>query len=418
MDKRTFLKKSGMAATVGLVEWGPLGPLLDYAAGRDAMMLAKDEDFWAQVRAGYKLKPDYINFENGYYCFLPEEILERQIAHMRDVNLHGSQYMRTRQFPDKDKMASRLAETFGCKPTEMVITRNTTESLDLVIQGRNWQPGDEAVMANQDYGAMLDMFDLMALRHGMVCKRVDVPLHPATDEEILEVYARAITPKTKLLMVCHMINITGHILPVRKIADMAHARGVEVMVDGAHAIAHFSFRLDELGCDYYGASLHKWLSVPLGAGLLYVREEKIPGLWPLLGTSVKDLKDIKRLNHTGTHPVHVVMSVGDSLDFYQKLGPEHKEARLRHLGHNLRTAAKSIPDVVVNTPIEAERSCGITNIGHLRHTPAELGAQLLQKHGIYTVPIDYAGVHGVRITPNVYTSIEDVQKVIEALARL
>jgi selenocysteine lyase/cysteine desulfurase len=414
MDKRTFLKQSIPLAATALVDWNRWEPLFEYAAGRNARDVARDESFWAEIRKGYRLKPDYINYENGYYCFVPEEILEKHIARIREINFQGSYYMRTDQFPDKEETAAELASAFGCSTKELVITRNTTESLDLVIQGFDWNEGDEAVMAHQDYGAMLDHFDLMAQRCGIVNKRIDVPLHPRSDEEIVELYEKAITPKTRLLMVCHMINITGQILPVRKIADMARKRGVQVMVDGAHAIAHFRFRIDELNCDYYGASLHKWLSAPLGAGLLYVRKERIAEVYPLLASSIKDVQDVKRLNHTGTHPVHTVLAINDALQFYQRLGPEVKEARLRHLQHSVAEPLRKMPHAVVNTPAESGRACGILNAGIKDMKPSDLADRLLKDHRIYCVPIDYAGVHGCRLTPNVYTSAEEAGMLVEA----
>ena len=244
--------------------------------------LAADEDFWATIRKGYRLKPDFINLENGYYNFLPEQLLEKFINHIKEVNYHGSYYMRTVQFENKKAMAAKLAALTGCPADELIITRNTTESLDMIIAGLDWKPGDEAVMAEQDYPAMLEMFKQAGKRHGVVNKIVSVPPDPKSDEEIVDLYSKAITPNTKLLMVCHMINLTGHILPVKKICDMAHSRGVPVMVDGAHAIAHIKFTIPELNCDYYGSSLHKWLSVPLGAGILWVKKENIGKVWPLI----------------------------------------------------------------------------------------------------------------------------------------
>jgi len=228
-----------------------------------------------QVRAGYLLNPDYINLENGYYCFLPLRTLDSFIKHVREINYQGSYYMRTVQFENKKTMAARLAALAGCSVDELIITRNTTESLDIIIGGIDWKPGDEAIMAEQDYPSMLNMFKQVAARYGVVNKVVSVPNHPESDAEIVNLYADAITEKTRLLMVCHMINITGQILPVREICDMAHGKGVQVMVDGAHAFGHFRFTIPELNCDYYGSSLHKWLSVPLGSGILYVKKENI-----------------------------------------------------------------------------------------------------------------------------------------------
>jgi selenocysteine lyase/cysteine desulfurase len=307
----------------------------------------------------------------------------------------------------------------GCSKEELVITRNATESLDLVIGGTHWQAGDEAITAEQDYGSMLDMFKLVAKRHGVVNKVISVPNHPASDEEIVDLYANAITSKTKLLMVCHMINITGQILPVKKICDMAHSKGVKVLVDGAHAFAHFNFLIPDLHCDYYGTSLHKWLSVPLGAGFLYVKKENIAGLWPLLADSA-DLKDddIHRLNHIGTPPVHTDISIANAIDYYLKIGADRKEARLRYLQHYWSDKVRNLKNVIVNTPAATERSCGIANVGIQGMKPADLADVLMKKYKIYTVAIDYANVHGCRITPNVYTTPKELDQFVKALNEL
>lgn len=380
--------------------------------------LAKEEDFWAAIRGGYKLKPDYINLENGYYCFLPEEILEHFISHVRGVNYQGSYYMRTVQWDNKRKAAAKLAELAGCSAEELIITRNTTESLDMVIGGIHWKQGDEAVMAEQDYGSMLNMFKLMEKKHGIVNKIVSVPNHPASDEEIVNLYANAITGKTRLLMVGHMINITGQILPVRKICDMAHAKGVEVMVDGAHAFAHINYSIADLNCDYYGASLHKWLSVPLGAGILYVKQGKASQVWPLLASDVEDNNDIYWLNQTGTHPVHTDLTIINSIDFYLKIGRDRKEERLRYLQQYWTGKVRDLPTVMVNTPADPKRACGIANVGIKDLNPQAMADILFNKYKIYTVAIDGAGVHGCRITPNLYTTTEELDIFVSALKEL
>jgi len=380
--------------------------------------LAGNEDFWDGIRNGYKLKPDYINLENGYYNFLPESTLESFIGHVREVNYQGSYYMRTIQFNNKINIAAKLAAIAGCGADELVITRNTTESLDLVIGGYRWNPGDEAVMAEQDYGSMLEMFKMVAKRYGVVNRIVSVPNHPASDEEIVNLYANAITSKTKLLMVSQMINITGQILPVQKISDMAHSKGVDVMVDGAHAFAHIRFSINDLHCDYYGASLHKWLSTPLGAGILYVKKGKAEKIWPLLAEGGKDENDIARLNHIGTHPVHTDLAIDNALDYYQKLGADKKEARLRFLQQYWTSKVRNIPNVVVNTPVDSTRACGIANVGIKGMKPALLAETLLKKYKIYTVAIDYANVQGCRITPNLYIMPGDLDVLVKALTEL
>lgn len=418
MDKRAFLKNLGMLSFSGLPLWQSLEQVTQETAHRSPMELAHNEDYWETVRGGYRLKPDYINLENGYYCFLPQEILEHYIAHIREVNYQGSYYMRTVQWENKRKLAAKLSELAGCSPEELIITRNTTESLDLVIGGVAWKAGDEAVMAEQDYGSMLNMFKLMEQKHGIINKVVSVPNHPASDDEIVNLYANAITEKTRLLMVCHMINITGQILPVRKICDMAHAMGVEVLVDGAHAFAHLNFSISDLNCDYYGASLHKWLSVPLGAGILYVKKGKASRVWPLLASGVTDQNDIYRLNQIGTHPVHTDLTISNSIDFYLKIGRDRKEERLRYLQQYWTSRVRTLPHVVVNTPEDPKRHAGIGNVGVKGMKPQALAETLLKKYKIYTVAIDGAGVQGCRITPNIYTTAQELDTFVDAIRDL
>lgn len=375
-------------------------------------------DFWSEIRNSYQLKPDYINLENGYYCFLPEHTLERYISHIRDVNYQGSYYMRTVQWDNIEKSTQRLADLVGASVEEVAITRNTTESLDLIISGYPWQAGDEAIASNQDYGSMLTMFEMAEERYKIKLNRVDIPLHPSSDEEIVEVYRKAISPKTKLMLVPHIVNITGHILPVKKIADMAHSYGVEVMLDGAHAIGHFDFKLSELDCDYYGSSLHKWLSVPLGAGLLYVKKEKISKIRPLLAPfNMKD-KNMVHLTHKGTHPVATDLAIMDAVDFHEKIGSKKKEERLRYIQKYWSDQVRDLPGINVNTPIDPIRSCGIANVGLDSMSPAEMAKQLMDKYKIFTVAIDGHGVRGCRITPNIYTSEKEMDHFVKALKEM
>jgi len=273
-------------------------------------------------------------------------------------------------------------------------------------------------MAEQDYGAMLEMFKQVANRYGVVNKVLSVPMHPKSDEEIVDLYASAITKKTRLLMVCHMINITGHILPVRKICDMAHSKGVQVMVDGAHAVAHIQFKMPDLHCDYYGASLHKWLSTPIGAGLLWVKKENIGKVWPLLAEGDRPMDDISRLNHTGTHPVATDLTISDAIDFYRMIGPARKEERLRFLQTYWTSKVRDLPHVNLNTPADPSRACAIANVGIKGMNATELADILLKKYNIFTVAIPGQGVNGCRITPNIYTTLAELDALVEALKEI
>ena len=415
MNKRTILKNSVLLGAGSVISFPAISKIVDAVSHLSAEAVAKDDDFWTSIRGGYKLKPDYINLENGYYCIQPQEVLEKYIENIRYVNEQGAYYMRTVQFENKAKAVEKLCELTGTTPETTICTRNTTESLDMIISGMDWRPGDEAIMAEQDYGAMLDMFKQVSKRYGMVNKVLSVPMDPKSDDEIVQMYADAITSKTKLLMVCHMINITGQILPVRKICDMAHAKGVPVMVDGAHAIAHIQFSIPDLHCDYYGASLHKWLSVPLGAGMLYVKKEHIGKVWPIFADSTKKDNDIARLNHTGTLPVATDLTITNAIDFYHKIGPERKEARLRYLQNYWVEKVRNMPHVIMNTPSDTKRSCGIANIGIKGMKPGDFQKTLLDRYKIYTVAIDSAGVHGCRITPNVFTTVAELDAFVSAI---
>ncbi|MCU0635609.1 MAG: aminotransferase class V-fold PLP-dependent enzyme [Gemmatimonadaceae bacterium] len=415
MEKRAFLQSLGQLSLGAVIA----PELLAYARRTTPDALARDADFWDTLRAGYRLVPDYVNLENGYYSMQSEGVLERYVAHVRAINYQASRYMRTRQTDDALETRRRLAALAGCAVEELIVTRNTTESLDTVIAGYDWRAGDEAVMAAQDYGAMLDQFRLMARRHGVVNRVVSLPFDPASDDEVVQLYANAISPKTRLLMVCHLVNITGHVLPIAKIAAMAHARGVDVMVDGAHAFAQLDFRLSELGVDYYGASLHKWLGAPLGAGLLYVRRDKIAGLWPVFGDAVSTPDDdIRKLNHRGTHPVHTDLAIRDAIDAHEAIGIARKEARLRWLQRYWSDQVRGQPNIVLNTPRDPARSCAIANVGVTTMPPRDLHRRLFDEYKVWTVAIDNAGVRGVRVTPHLYTTTAELDTFVGALRQL
>jgi len=414
VDKRDFIRTLG-SASLGVM-FSP-GLLARYSA-MPYERIAEDEAFWRTIRGKYRLTPDYINLENGYYSMQAEPVLDAFIGHVRSINVQASRYMRTRQPDDKLRVRTRLAKMAGVSPEELIITRNTTESLDTVINGFDWQPGDEAVMAEQDYGAMLDMFKLQARRRGIVNRVVSLPLDPRSDDEIVQLYANAITPRTRLLMVGHMVNITGHILPVRAISDMAHARGVEVMTDGAHAFAQLAFNIPDLGCDYYGASLHKWLGTPLGAGILYVKQDRIAKLWPIYADMGMADRDIRKLNHTGTHPVHTDLGIENAIDFHEAIGIERKEARLRYLQQYWTKQVRGVKNIIVNTPSDPKRSCAIANVGVANMKPGDLAKTLMDRYKVFTVAIDGANVHGVRVTPQLFTTPQELDAFVRALKEI
>ena len=416
MDKRRFIK------SLGALSFSPLifsNELSDFKPISKTLPFINNEDkLWKTVRSHYTLKEEYINLESGYYNIIPNPILEHFINHVKHVNIEGSFYMRKDLNKNKDRVTSELANLVGSSSDQIAITRNATESLDLVISGFPWKKGDEAIYAKQDYGTMKEMFEQISNRYGVVNKVISVPNHPKNDEEIVSLYESQITSNTKLIMVCHMINITGQILPIKKICEMAHNYGVEVMVDGAHCVGHFDFSIDDFDCDYYGSSLHKWLATPLGAGLLYVNKNKTHKIWPLLANGNTNKSDIKRLNHIGTHPVHTDLAISNSIDYLKWIGMERKEKRMRFLQRYWSDKLRNVKNVIVNTPLDIDRSCGIGNVGLTNMSPSKMEDLLFQKYKIFTVAIDYANVKGCRISPNIFTTTKELDSFVEAVKEL
>ena len=416
MDKRNFIKTLGALSVSSLVSASELTKIK--SVSHSLPKTRSDEELWATIRSHYTLKDDYINLESGYYSIIPNPVLEHFIKHVRHVNIEGSYYMRNDLKKNKDRVISELADLVGSTSDQIAITRNTTESLDLVISGFQWKKGDEAIYAKQDYGSMKEMFEQISSRYGVKNKIVSVPNHPKNDQEIVSIYENQITDKTKLIMVCHMINITGQILPIKKICEMAHSYGVEVMVDGAHCVGHFDFSIDDFNCDYYGSSLHKWLATPLGAGLLYVNRNNTHKIWPLLANGNTNKNDIKRLNHIGTHPVHTDLAISNSIDYTNWIGMKKKEKRMRYLQRYWSDKLRPIENVIVNTPEDLNRSCGIGNVGLSNMSPSAMSKVLFEKYKIFTVAIDYANVKGCRISPNIFTTTNELDQFIIAVQEM
>ena len=418
MNKRDFIKQSALGITGAFMFPEVFKSDPTFQNHVSEMAECSDDRLWESIRSDYQLPKDWINLENGYYCIQPQSLLKAYYKHIERVNSLGAYYMRTEQFSNKTEIASQLAHMAGCSSEELIITRNTTESLDMIISGFPWQSGDEAIVAEQDYGAMLDMFQQVQRRHGIVVKTIQIPNEPMHSQDIVNRYKQAITSNTKLIMACHMINITGHILPIREICDMAHQHGVEVMVDGAHSFAHLDFKLPDLNCDYFGCSLHKWLSNPLGAGLLYIKKNKISKIWPLFAEATTQDSQIARLNHTGTHPVAVDLTLANAMQYYLNIGAQRKEKRLRELQQYWTSAVRGKSRIALQTPSNPMLSCGIANVGIEGISPKALSEMLFKKYQIYTVAIDGKGVQGCRITPNLYTNFQELDCLIKALLKI
>lgn len=417
--RRSFLRTTIAASAAPFLAprfLDALAPRLEAYGGLTTASAAAQEDLWAEVRKAYPAY-DYINLENGYSSPQPAPTIEAFQRHQRDINNGLSFYMRRTRAADVLRVKAELAELAGIPVEELAITRNTTESLGVVTHGLDFAPGDEAVMCNHDYGSMLEQFRQQGKRRGLKCVEIAIPLHPKDDAEIVDLYARAMTPRTKVMLVSHMVNITGQILPVKKIADMAHARGVQVIVDAAHSFAHVNFKVPDLGGDYLGSSLHKWLCTPLGAGLLHVRKDRIRGVWPLFGDVSLPEDDIRKFEHIGTQPAWTLLGISDAIRFHKMIGAERKDARLRYLQQYWTDKVRGVPKVNVNTP-GGSRACGIANVGITGMTPKALADTLFDKYKIFTVAIDNAVVKGVRVTPHLYTTTAELDAFVKALTEL
>ncbi|WP_448517872.1 aminotransferase class V-fold PLP-dependent enzyme [Rhodoflexus sp.] len=424
MQRRNFIRRT-VAATAG-------GALLlhsnkslaalerELAAFRrdNIEQLARDERFWLPVQRAFRPSPHFINLENGYFSPMPLETQEAWMDNIREINSLHTFYMRRRQFEERENIRRLLAEFAGVSPDEIALLRNATEALDNLIAGLPMQKGDEFIISDQDYPNMVEAVHMRAKREGIVVKTITLPLHPKSDEEILDAYAQATTARTKAMLVTHVINLTGQILPVRKLCDWGKTRNIEVFVDGAHAFGQLNFKIPDLRCDYYGTSLHKWLCAPLGSGMLYIRKEKIARIWPLFGDVSAGEGNIRKFERNGTQPCSNHLAIANAIRFHQLIGSELKEERLRYLCHYWAEKVADMPHITLNMPLERERSCALGNVAVKGMTPAQLADYLYDKHRIFTVAIDMPAVRGVRITPHLYTTLADLDKLVAALKSL
>ena len=315
----------------------------------------------------------------------------------------------------REPLREKLALLCGCDKEEVAINRNSTEGLNTVIFGLNLKAGDEVVLTKQDYPNMINAWKQREKRDGIKLIWVDLQLPEENEEVLANQYIRAFTPRTKVVMVTHLINWCGQIMPVRKIADAAHKQGIDVIADGAHTLAHFDFSIPDLGCDYFASSLHKWLSAPFGSGLLYIRKEKIKDVWALLSNNEPDGSDIRKFESLGTRSFASEMAIGAAVDFHDTMGNKRKEARLRMLKNYWVDQVKHHPAVSFNQPKSNHLSCAIASLSIAGKNPEEVSSALFSKYKIHTVAINWENIHGVRVTPNVYTSRKDLDKLAGAV---
>lgn len=377
-----------------------------------------DETFWSLVRQAYTVSPQIINLNNGGVSPQPMPVQRAMVRYYEMSNEGPSYYMWQVLDQGREALRRRLALLGGCEPDELAINRNASESLETVIFGLRLQQGDEVVLAKQDYPNMINAWRQREKRDGIILKWVDLQLPSEQADAITDAYVKAFTRKTKVVQVTHVINWNGQVLPARRIADAAHARGIEVLIDGAHSFAHLEYRIPELGGDYYGTSLHKWLSAPFGSGLLWVKKEKIAQLWPLLAAPEPESPDIRKFESLGTRNFPVEHAIGAALDFQEMIGNRRKQERLFFLKDYWTSRAVQVPGVTIGTPVSPEWSGAIALLQIAGKEPGEVSSELFGKYRIHTVSIVWENIKGVRITPHVYTSLADLDHLVRAISEI
>ena len=378
--------------------------------------VAADEDYWSRIQQAFSVTRGIVNLNNGGVSPSPRLVTEAFVRYTWQQEDATAYTMWQILEPQSETIRTGLAEVFGCDAEEIAITRNASESLEILLMGLDLRSGDEVLTTTQDYPRMLTTLKQRELREGLKLKLIQIPIAPDDVNDIASAYERAITPKTKLILVSHQINVTGQINPVKRVCEMARARGIETIVDDAHSFAQFDFKRDDLGCDYFGTSLHKWLYAPKGTGMLYVRKEKIPKVWPLMASEDKQRNDIRKYEEIGTHSAAMRLAIGEAVLFHNAIGGKRKEERLRYLSRYWMNNLKAIPKVGFNTSFDPKQSCAIANFKIDGVDPVALGAYLMSKHKIFTTPIVHAEFTGIRITPNVYTTLWELDRFSSVVA--
>lgn len=378
--------------------------------------LASDEDFWYYIQQAYTVTSNIINLNNGGVAPSPK-VVQDAMKRYSDVSNEAPSYFMWRVLEqEREPVRRNLARLAGCSPEEIAIQRNTSEALETVIFGLPLKAGDEVVLTKQDYPNMINAWKQRELRDGIKLVWVNLELPSEDTDYLVKTYTSAFTAKTKVVHVTHVINWNGQIIPVRKIAEAAHQKGIEVVVDGAHSFAHFEFTIPELQADYFGTSLHKWLSACIGSGFLYVKKEKIKKLFPLFAAPDGGIDDIRKFEHLGTRPSFIELAIGDAIGFYDMIGAQRKEQRLLYLKNYWMNKVKDLPGIQLGTSLKPGFGCGIGLINFPARKPADIEIFLWGNYKIHiTHLVDMGNITGARITPNVYTTTKQLDVLVEAL---
>jgi selenocysteine lyase/cysteine desulfurase len=421
-NRRKFLQKAGIFSatafftSIAKPAWSRnLESALRNAEGISPADLATEEDFWYYIQQSFTVSPSLINLNNGGVSPAPKTVQDAMKRYYDYCNEAPSYYMWRILDQGREPLRQNLANLAGCSPEEIAINRNSSEGLETVIFGLQLKAGDEVVAAKQDYPNMINAYKQREMRDGIKMVWINLELPSEDENYMVNQYVNAFTSKTKVVHITHIINWNGQILPVKKIAQEAHKRGIEVVVDGAHSFAHIDFNVPDLDADYFAASLHKWLFAPIGSGMLYVRKSKIKNIYPLfaMGEPLKD--DIRKFEALGTRPMFIEQAIGKSLEFHEMIGSERKEKRLHYLKNYWFDKVKDIPKVKLHTSFNPKWGCAIGNVSVEGKKVGDLDSFLLDKYRVHTVGIEWENIHGVRVTPNVYTTLKNLDVLVEGI---
>jgi selenocysteine lyase/cysteine desulfurase len=416
MDRRRFFQ------SVAVMQTGAAAlaqSAVQSVAGRPADTVARDEDFWLHIRHAFTVDRNMINLNNGGVSPSPRIVSETEKRYLDVENMTPTYYMWRILDPGIETVRRRIAREFGCDAEEIAITRNASESLENVQLGVDLKRGDEVLTTNQDYPRMITTWQQRERRDGIVLKQIKFPVPPPGLDYLARRIEENIGPRTKVIHICHITNRTGQIFPVKKICQMARGRGIEVIVDGAHAFGQFPFKHADLDCDYYGVSLHKWILAPIGTGFLYVRKSKIPSIWPLMAAPSNMTDNIRKFEEIGTHPASQRNAITEALNFHDSIGGERKAARFRYLRKRWSSRLGSLPGVKILNSEDPEQSCAIGFISVDGFEAPKLSAHLWEKYRIWTTAVVTEGEYqGLRITPNVYTTLEEIDTFTEAMEKV
>ncbi len=419
IQKASTLTASLITAAISQPVWSKnIASNLDRADGLLPDELSSDEKFWKSVQKAFINKSGLINLNNGGVSPAPRIVADAMKENYDYSNQAPSHFMWHLLDKGREPLRKRLATIAGCSEEEIAMNRNATEGLETIIFGLPLKAGDEIVAAKQDYPHPVFAWKQREQRDGIKVNWINLELPSEDDDYLVKSFVNAFTAKTKLVHLTHIINWNGQILPINKIAAEAHKRGIEVMVDGAHSFAHFNFSINNLDVDYFATSLHKWLYAPIGAGLLYVKKEKIKKLYPLFAATKPDEDDIRKFEHLGTRPFYIEQAINKAIDFHEMIGIERKEQRLHYLKNYWMEKVKDLPNVKISTSLNKQFACAIGNFSIKEKKPMDINAQLFDNNKIHAVGIDYENISGVRITPNLYTTTKQLDLLVKAITEL